>query len=116
MSERGKQPLAIGRWEPEPGSPAAIYIAHANVVSKGIDVPSSLAPPSVQVANAAPESADPPEVTPEEARAWLSAVDMLEDDQDDAHVLRRYKALSKCKFGAGVSEYAKHRFLRRLIP
>ena len=31
-------------------------------------------------------------------------------------LLRRYQALSKCKFGAGVGEAAKREFLRRLIP
>ena len=116
MLERGKQPLAIGRPEPDAGSSAAVCTARASVVTLGMDIPSSSAPPSVQVSNANPGSTDPPEVTPDEARAWLSTADLLEDDQDDAHVLRRYLALSKCKFGTGVSEYAKRRFLRRLIP
>ena len=102
------QLLAIGRREPEPGSPAAGCTAYANVVTEGTNAPSSLACPAVQVANAAPESAEPPEVTPEEGIAWLSTADLLEDDQDDAHVLRHYKALFKCKFRMGVSEYAKH--------
>jgi len=40
----------------------------------------------------------------------------LEDARGDDLILRRYKALSRCKFGEGVSEHAKRRFLRRLIP
>lgn len=31
-------------------------------------------------------------------------------------MLRRYKALSRCKFGEGVTEGAKMSFLQRLIP
>ena len=69
MLERGKQPLAIGRQEPEPGTPAAVYAAHAKVVTMGMNIPSSLAPLSVQASNADPESTDPPEVTPDEVRA-----------------------------------------------
>lgn len=40
----------------------------------------------------------------------------MEEDEDDDLVLRRFKALSKCKFGAGVGDDAKRRFLQRLIP
>jgi hypothetical protein len=40
----------------------------------------------------------------------------LEEDKDDDLVLRRFKALSKCKFGSGVSDDAKCKFLQRLIP
>ncbi len=32
------------------------------------------------------------------------------------HIRRRFLALSKCQFGAGVEEDAKRNFLRRLIP
>lgn len=31
-------------------------------------------------------------------------------------ILRRYAALSRCKFGGGVLNRAKRRFLQRLIP
>ena len=40
----------------------------------------------------------------------------MEEYEDDDLVLRRFKALSKCRFGAGVSDDAKCRFLQRLIP
>ena len=72
--------------------------------------------PRIQVATAAADPATPPEITPADARAWLSAAGLLEEDEDDDLVLRRFKALSKCKFGDGVSDDAKRRFLRRLIP
>lgn len=72
--------------------------------------------PQAQVSTAAPEPVTPPETTPVEARAWLAASGLLEEDEDDDLVLRRYKALSKCKFGEGVSEDTKRRFLQRLIP
>ena len=61
--------------------------------------------------------ADPkPEVTLVEARAWLKSYQLLEDGEADETALQRHKALSKCKFGTGVDDVAKGRFLRRLIP
>ena len=66
---------------------------------------------------AAPAGADSqPEVTLVEARAWLMSHQLLTDGDSEETAMRRYKALSKCKFGAGVDEAARREFLRRLIP
>jgi hypothetical protein len=56
------------------------------------------------------------EVTLAKACAWFKSYQLLEDGNTDEAVLRRHKALSKCKFGTGVDDVAKGRFLRRLIP
>ncbi len=51
---------------------------------------------------AAPAGADSqPEITLVEARAWLMSHQLLKDGDSKEMALRRYKALSKCKFGAG---------------
>jgi hypothetical protein len=81
--------------------------------------PSSGSDPSTSPAYllAAPAGADSqPEVTLVEARAWLMSHQLLTDGDSEETAMRRYKALSKCKFGAGVGEAAKREFLRRLIP
>jgi hypothetical protein len=57
-----------------------------------------------------------PEATLAEARAWLTSYQLLMDEDSKEMALRRYKALSKCKFGPGVDKVAKREFLRRLIP
>ena len=57
-----------------------------------------------------------PEATLAEARAWLKSYQLLMDEDSEETAMRRYKALSKCKFGAGVDEAARREFLRRLIP
>ena len=57
-----------------------------------------------------------PEVNLAKARAWLRSYHLLGDDESEEAAIRRYQALSKCKFGTGVDEAAKGKSLRRLIP
>ena len=57
-----------------------------------------------------------PETTLAEARAWLNSFELLKDEESEEVAVRRHKALSKCKFGPGVDDVAKGKFLRRLIP
>ena len=52
----------------------------------------------------------------DDARAWLKNYGLLTEDDDDNTARRRHIALSKCKFGAGVDDDAKRRFLQQLIP
>ena len=68
-----------------------------------------------QAMTAKAEAKPKPEVTLAEACAWLKSYQLLEDGTTDEAVLQRHKELSKCKFGTGVDDVAKGRFLRRLI-
>ncbi len=52
----------------------------------------------------------------EDAKEWLQSNGLLRGDEPDTVIGRRYVALSKCKFGSGVSDDAKREFLRRLVP
>lgn len=54
--------------------------------------------------------------TPEEAEAWLRNNGLLEGIGGRDAMIRRYKALSRCKFGDGVTGEGRLNFLRRLIP
>ena len=56
------------------------------------------------------------EVTAEVAKAWLDQWGLLRGGEDQATLLRRHTALSKCQFGEAVLNRSKRRFLQRLIP
>ena len=57
-----------------------------------------------------PEAADP---TPADARAWLTAHDLLPEAQlPDAECLWRYLAFSKCSFGERVAPAGYKCFMR----
>ena len=47
----------------------------------------------------------------EEASGWLREKGLAQGSEPESLILRRYAALSKCKFGNGVSDIAKDRFL-----
>jgi hypothetical protein len=50
------------------------------------------------------------------ARTWLRSYHLLGDEESEEVATRQHKAPSKCKFGLGVDDIAKGKFLRRLIP
>jgi hypothetical protein len=54
------------------------------------------------VCAAADAAKKPEEPSPEDAIAWLDHNGLLTGAEDRAAALRRFKALSRCKFGEGV--------------
>lgn len=59
---------------------------------------------------------EPAEPSQDDAWAWLESYGLLTGTEDQATILRRHKALSRCKFGEGVTRSAKRRFLQKLMP
>jgi hypothetical protein len=111
LHRRARRPPAPKAYAGGVATAAAIYAASWETAASLEDLPPLVSAAGLETA----ASVEDPELA--EAEAWLREHDLIRPGEwlSGKQTIRRYKALSKCQFGEGVTMVAKRGFLTNLI-